>query len=211
MRIQALLAILLLGLLGLGPINSATAQGAATYEYLDVQPPQPTSVPGKIEVLEFFMYTCPHCNHFEPYIEQWEKELKDDVVFIPVPAIFNPLAELHARAFYTAEVLGVLDKSHSALFKAIHEQHQQLIDQAALARFFTQFGVSEDAFNRTFNSFTVNNRIARARYLLNAYKIDGVPTMIVNGKYKTSATITGSHPRTLEVVNDLIEMERQKS
>jgi len=179
------------------------------FEYMDLQQPQATSVgPGKIEVLEFFWYGCPHCYHFEPYIEAWKKSLPPDVVFIRVPADFNPLWEIHARAYYTAELLGILDQVHRPLFDAIHKEHRRLFSQQALAEYFTQFGVSASVFNNTYSSYAVNNRIAQAKQLVAAYHIDGVPTMIINGKYMTSVSITGSPASTIRVVNQLIAQER---
>lgn len=188
--------------------QSANKGAAQIFEYLDVSPPQTTSVSDKIEVLEFFWYGCPHCYKFEPYLQQWKKDLPADVVFIRVPAIFNAKWEIHARAYYTAELLGIVEQIHTPLFKAIHDQRQPLFTQQTLAQFFAQFGVSEQMFNNSFNSYAVNNRIEQAKRLLAAYRIDGVPTMIVNGKYTTSATLTGSHARAIEVVDRLIEKER---
>jgi thiol:disulfide interchange protein DsbA len=193
---------------GAGNKQSAKGGPAEVFEYLDVRPPQPTSVAGKIEVLEFFWYGCPHCYKFEPYLQKWKKTLPADVVFIRVPAIFNAKWEVHARAYYTAELLGIAEQIHLPLFQAIHDKRQNLFTQEALSHFFAQYGVTPQTFNNTYNSYMVNNRIQQAKQLLAAYKIDGVPTMVVNGKYTTSATLTGSHARAIEVVDQLIEKER---
>jgi protein dithiol oxidoreductase (disulfide-forming) len=177
-------------------------------EYQRIVPPQPTETAPKVEVVEVFWYGCPHCFHFEPALEEWLKHKPDDVVFRRMPAIFtNPIWELDARAYYTAEALGVLDKIHPALFDAMHKSHRRLDTEAALAAFFAEHGVSHEEFQRTFHSFYVDTKVREARLMSQRYGIDGVPAMVVAGKYRTEASLAGSEEAMLRVVDFLVARE----
>jgi len=180
-------------------------------EYKDVSPPVANQIDNKhIEVVELFWYGCPHCFHFEPYLLRWLKTKPKDVNFVRVPAVFNPSWKLSARAYYTAEMLGVLDKIHEPMFNAIHIKGEKLATADELADFFARHGVKKRAFYEAFNSFAVDTKVRRAVDLTQRYGIDGVPSMIVNGKYRTSGTQAGSLENMLQVVNFLIAKERAK-
>jgi thiol:disulfide interchange protein DsbA len=186
------------------------AAGAATnykekIHYELVTPPQPTTTKDKVEVVEMFWYGCPHCNALEPYVERWLKRKPANVKFIRIPAVFRPSWELHARAFYTAEVLGVLDKTHSAMFDAIHNQKRRMGTEKELMEFFAQHGVSNEEFKRVFHSFAVEAKVRRAKDLSQRYGINGVPSIIVNGKYRTGAQLAGGNANIFKVVNFLVE------
>lgn len=186
--------------------------GAATYKekihYELVQPPLPTSTKDKVEVVEMFWYGCPHCNALEPYVQRWLKRKPDNAEFVRIPAIFSrPSWELDARAFYTAEILGVLEKTHSAMFEAIHNQKRRLNNEQAIMEFFAQHGVSNKDFKRVFHSFAVEAKVRRAKDLSQRYGIDGVPAIIVNGKYRTSAKLAGGNANIFKVVNFLVKKE----
>ncbi|MBD3609616.1 MAG: thiol:disulfide interchange protein DsbA/DsbL [Gammaproteobacteria bacterium] len=198
-------AIVVAAILG---ITSGQAVAEA-FGYFDIKPAQPTSSGNKIEVVEMFWYGCPHCNQFEPFINSWKKRQQADVAFKRIPAIFNARWELHARAYFTAEVLGVLDKVHTPMFDAIHKQKKTLATQAALAELFARHGVDKSQFNRSFRSFAVNSKVNWAKKLTKSYQIDGVPTMVVAGKYRTSASLAGGHQQVLNVVDDLVKQERR--
>jgi len=205
------------------PIVISTAWAASGYvegeQYTRLASPQPTSAPGKIEVVEMFSYACPHCFHMEPELEEWLKTKPDDVVFVRMPVVFRPDWELLAKAYFTAEILGVLDKTHEALFEAIHEKHQKIGDEAAMQAFFASQGVSAEDFKKTFDSFAVAVKVNNAKLMTRRYAITGVPTFIVNGKFSTSATLAGANEkdlsvkelneRTLKVVDYLVEQERE--
>jgi thiol:disulfide interchange protein DsbA len=179
-------------------------------EYQRVVPPQPTETGDKVEVLELFWYGCPHCYHFEPLLDKWLQMKPANVEFRRMPAIFsNPTWELHARAYYAAEALGVLDKIHRPLFDALHTQNRDLSTEAALMAFFAEHGVSNEDFQRAFNSFYVRNKTNQAKVLTDRYGIEGVPTIIVNGKYRTGGTSAGTLEDALNVVNYLIKKETQ--
>jgi thiol:disulfide interchange protein DsbA len=179
------------------------------YELLS--PAQPTQNPDKIEVIEFFWYGCPHCYSFEPMLAEWLKNKPDNVEFIRQPAIFSRLWELHAKAYYTAEALGVLDKVHTDLFDAIQNKHQKLADKDELAEFFVAHGVDKAAFEEAYDSFLVDAKLRQARAMAPRYGVTGVPTIIVNGKYKVTARLAKSQQNMIKVINDLIQKESTES
>jgi protein dithiol oxidoreductase (disulfide-forming) len=201
----------LFALLALLLASSAFAGFEEGIEYQKLSNPQPTSSDDKIEVLELFWYGCPHCYHLEPELNAWLKHKPDDVVFVRIPAVLGPSWELLARAYYTAELLGVLDKIHEPLFDHIHKQRKPIRNVDELKAFFEEQGVSAADFNKTFNSFAVITRTNRAKEAHNLYGVTGVPTLIVNGKYRTTASLAGSNEKMLQVVDFLISKERQSS
>jgi thiol:disulfide interchange protein DsbA len=176
-------------------------------EYQLLSSPQPTSTGDKIEVVELFWYGCPHCYDMEPAVQAWLKRKPDYVELVRMPAIVGPRWELLAQAYYTAELLGVSDTIHPALFEAIHDKHMKINDEAALQAFFVDQGVSADDFQNTFNSFAVAVKMNNARQMTRRYKVSGVPTVIVNGKYSTGAKLAGSNQGVFEVVDYLVEQE----
>ncbi len=178
-------------------------------DYIRLSTPQPTNDPGKIEVVEMFWYGCPHCYRLEPLMEKWLEDKPEDVEFIRIPAVFSPRWELLARAWYTAELLGVTDRIHKPLFDAIHKERRRFNNESTLRAFFIEHGVDAKDFDKTFKSFGVAAKVNRARELSRRYEIRGVPSLIVNGKYRTSATEAGSHEAMLKVVDYLIEQERK--
>jgi thiol:disulfide interchange protein DsbA len=177
--------------------------------YEMVTPAQPTSVADKIEVVELFWYGCPHCYQFEPSLQKWLKSKPANVAFVRVPGIFRPEWSVLARAYYTAEALGVLDKVHDSIFGAVHELKRPLQSEDQLAAFFAEQGVKEEDFRKTFRSFAVETKVRRAQELSQRYGAKGVPTMIVNGKYRVSAGLSGvqTHANTIKVVDALIKRE----
>jgi len=178
-------------------------------EYLKISPPVPTENSKKVEVVEVFWYGCPHCYHFEPKLVNWLKHKPANVEFIRIPAVFpnRPLWELHARAYYTADLLGVLGKTHEALFDAIHKYHQRLFDEDSLANFYAKYGVDKKLFKETMHSFGVQMKVDRAKELCRRYGIDGVPTLVINGKYRTFASLTNGEDGMLKVTDFLIDKE----
>ncbi|MFA7096531.1 MAG: thiol:disulfide interchange protein DsbA/DsbL [Gammaproteobacteria bacterium] len=176
-------------------------------EYQLINPPQPTTNPAKVEVVELFWYGCPHCFVFEPHLNAWLERKPANVEFIRIPATLNPGWAIHARAYYTAEVLGVLDKIHEPLFHAMHVQKRRLNNEAELAAFFAAQGVSEEDFRKTFNSFAVETKLRRAAGLVQRYGVSGVPAVVINGKYRTDGSLAGSYENLLQVMDYLIQKE----
>lgn len=158
---------------------------------------------GKIEVTEFFMFLCFPCYALEPDLDRWEAELPDDVVLTRVPAMFRPEAQIQARAYYTAEVLGKLDAMQDAFFDEIHERGNALASRAALAEFFERFGVDAAVFDATFDSSEVEARMLRAVALNREYSIRATPTIVVAGRYSTNPLGIG-----LAVVDHLVAEAR---
>ncbi len=178
---------------------------AAGYETLS--PAQPTHNPDKIEVIEFFWYGCPHCYSFEPVLEKWVKELPSNVEFIRQPAVFSDLWGKHAKAYFTAEALGVVDKVHADFFDALQNKKQNLETEEQLAKFYVAHGVKESDFHDAYNSFLVDAKMRQATTTASRYGVTGVPAVIVNGKYKTTGPLAGSHEKMIEVINQLIQQE----
>ncbi len=210
LRIVYLLAGLYLLLLS--PFAAAAEQTfTAGVHYEPIRQPLATSHPGKIEVMEMFWYGCPHCYHFEPLLEKWIEEKPSNVAFVRTPAVFRDSWLLHAQTFYTAKALGVLDKVHQPLFDAIHREKRPLNTKEEIAAFFATLGVPEEDFLQAFDSFAVKGRLQQAVVITRTSGITGVPAMIVNGKYRTDASMAGNFKRMLEVVDYLVAKESANS
>ena len=187
---------------------AATAFAATPFregvDYDRVARPQATSSPaGRVEVAEVFQYGCGGCAALEPRLEQWVAAKPDYVDFIRIPAVWNALGELHARAYYTAEVLGVLDKINAPMFNAIHAEGNHLETPAKLRAFFAQFGVDAKTFDATFESFAVQAKLARAKDLVTRYNIPETPSIVVDGRYLTRGKLAQGYDRWFEIVEGL--------
>ena len=195
-------AIIALGSGALLAPASQAASGSALYVTLDQV--QPSDTPGKIEVLEFFAYTCPHCNAIEPMVEKWVKTLPSNVVFRPVPVAFNAsMADLQ-KLYYSLESLGRLDL-HPAVFKAIHQERKRIYTQDAIIDWVAEQGVDKAKFESVFKSFGVQTKIARANELTETYGVQGTPSLAVGGKYLVSPSMTGSYQGTIDEAQRLLE------
>lgn len=179
---------------------------AETYKL--IIPPQPVMTGDNIEVLEIFWYGCPHCYELEPHLEKWLASKPDDVEFIRVPGILGRNWLDHAKAYYTAEKLGIVDKIHRPLFDAIHKEGKNIVNEKSLRKFFVSQGVDGDKFSEIFNSEEVDNKIKSAFIIGKEYKVTGVPTIIVNGKYRTTASLSGGYAGIIDTINKLTEKER---
>ena len=190
-----------------------TAQAAdvpleAGKTYVELTNPVPVSVPGKIEVVELFWYGCPHCYAFEPTINPWAEKLPSDVNFKRIPAMFGGPWDAHGQLFLTLEAMGVEHKVHNAVFDAIQKQGKRLTKPDEMADFVATQGVDKDKFLATFNSFAIQGQIKQAKELAQKYGVQGVPTLIVNGKYRFDLGSTGGPEATLNVADQLIAKER---
>ncbi len=182
---------------------------AESLGYQTLSPAQPTQNKDKIEVIEFFWYGCPHCYHFEPVLEKWLKTKPANVEFIRQPAIFSSLWGKHAKAYFVAEALGVVDKVHADFFDAIQNKKQKLTSEDELAKFFVAHGVDEAKFREAYNSFLVDSKLRQAKAMAPRYGITGVPAIIINGKYKTNGPLAKSQENMIKVMNQLIQQEAQ--
>jgi len=187
--------------------SCSTLLKAGSLGYETLSPAQPTHNPDKIEVIEFFWYGCPHCYSLEPLLEKWVKSLPKNVEFIRQPAVFSDLWGKHAKAYFTAEALGVVDKIHADFFDAIQNKKQHLETEDQLAKFFVAHGVNKNEFHDTYHSFLVDAKMRQATTMAGRYGVTGVPALIINGKYKTNGPIAGSHEKMLEVADQLIKQE----
>ena len=190
-----------------------TAQAAdvpleAGKTYVELVNPVPVSEPGKIEVVELFWYGCPHCYAFEPTINPWAEKLPSDVNFRRIPAMFGGPWDAHGQLFLTLEAMGVEHKVHNAVFNAIQKEGKRLTKPDEMADFVATQGVDKDKFLATFNSFAIQGQIKQAKELAQKYGVQGVPTMIVNGKYRFDLGTTGGPEQTLNVADQLIAKER---
>ncbi len=178
-------------------------------DYDIIAPAERTADPSRIEVAEFFWYGCHHCFNFEPELEAWTKTLPEDAYFRGIPAMWGSPMDLHAKAFYTAEVLKVLDKVSPAMFTALNVDRKRLNTEDAIAEVFVQAGVSREDFDRVFNSFGVDSQVRQADSLARSAKITGTPSMMVDGKYLISPRKAGSYPNMLKIADFLIAKERK--
>lgn len=203
-----------MGALGGAGLLLATGSGFAAefregQHYRAIQPPLDTGLEdGKIQVVEIFWYGCPHCYEFEPRVQAWKPGLADDVQFEYLPAPMNDVWALHARVYYTAEKLGVLDQLHQAFYDAIHDQGRQLRSESAILRFIDQRGLDADTFRETMRSDAIRRRVVEATEAVQDYGVGGVPTLVINGEAIVSASMAGGHAEMLEVADYLIERAR---
>jgi thiol:disulfide interchange protein DsbA len=176
--------------------------------YYAIDPPQPTSSGKKIEVIEVFMYTCSHCYDLEPYLSKWKATVPADVAYTPFPATWNPAAEAFARAFYAAETLGILDKTHTPVFDAIHKEHVPFQTLESIAEWYANYGVTKEQFLSAANSFAVNTKINRSNTMVPRWGVQGTPSIIVNGKYRFDVSSAGGHQNVGALIDFLVEKER---
>jgi thiol:disulfide interchange protein DsbA len=194
------------------PGASAFAQGKAPeagFEYRAVKPPQATEPPGKLEVLEFFWYGCPHCNSLEPTLKEWVKKLPPDVAFRKVHVAVNPAWAAHQQLFYTLDSLGKTAELNDRIFQALHVDKVRLDKPEQMADFVAKYGVDRKQFLDTWESFGVRTKMRKADSLAAAYKLDGVPAMGVNGKWFTAPSMAGGNAQSLQVIDFLLAQERK--
>lgn len=194
--------------------NPAAFVEGTHYERIDV--PVETGLenesPARVEVVEVFSYMCIHCYSFDPVLQRWEENMPEQAVFNRVPAVFSDDWALMARAFYTAEILGISKEMHEPLFNAIHVKRMNLRNEDQMASLFSEAGaISKEAFTKAYDSFFVRSRVMQAQAKSRAYGITGVPTMIVNGKYRVDGRMAGSNQGMLDVVDFLVEQERRRN
>jgi thiol:disulfide interchange protein DsbA len=172
---------------------------------------QPIALPatGKVEVVEFFGYWCPHCHAFEPLLEAWAQKLPADVAFRRVPVAFSAPQEPYQKIFLALEAMGQLGAMHRKVFTAMHVQKQRLDKESDIVALMTANGIDGAKFTETFKSFTVASKAQQARQTADAYRIDGVPTLGIHGRYFTSPSLAGGHEQALRVTDYLIQRSRK--
>jgi thiol:disulfide interchange protein DsbA len=175
--------------------------------YENVAPVQPVELAGKVEVIEFFWYGCPHCFSFEPVLNEWVKKQGDQINYIRVPAVFSKRWGRHAKAYFTAQALDVSEQLHADFFNAIQVKKQRLETEDQLVQFFVAHGVNEQDFRNAYHSFLVDAKMRQAQSMGPRYGVTSVPTIIINGKYRSNASIAGGQSNLLGVMDQLVAVE----
>jgi thiol:disulfide interchange protein DsbA len=201
-------ATLLLALAGLAFTTAPAAEPAEGIDYVRLDDPVTSGGGERVEVLELFWYGCPHCYHLEEPLQAWLESKGDAVRFERIPAPFNEEWARHARAYYAAELHGIADEAHGAFFRRVHEQGDHLHGRDDLAAFYADFGVESGEFLRTMDGFGVNTKMRRAERIARDSGAEGVPAVIIDGRYRTSPSRAGSRDAMLEVMDYLIEKSR---
>ena len=189
----------------------AKAQWAfkAGKDYVVLDRPVPTDAgPGKVELLEFFWYSCPHCNKFEPTFAQWVKDAPKDVLVRRVPIAFRDDFAPQQRLFYTLEAMNLLDSLHGKVFHAVHEERLPLNTEATILAWVEKQGVDKAKFSDIFKSFAVTSKIKKAVQLQNEFRIEGVPSLGIAGRFYIDGGLAGSMERALKVAESLIAQAR---
>jgi thiol:disulfide interchange protein DsbA len=190
-------------------VGLAFGAAAQSQTYSLMNPPQPTEGGGKIEVVEFFWYGCPHCYALEPEVNAWLKRAPKDVVFKRVPAFPSESWGEAAKVFYTLEAMGVLPQYHQKVFDAIHKEGVNMNNQRQREAWLSKNGIDPAKYEAAEKSFSVDSKLKMARQMTQNYKVDSVPRLVVNGKYYTSAEQAGGAQNVFAVVDQLVDMARR--
>ncbi|RKT02145.1 thiol:disulfide interchange protein DsbA [Streptomyces sp. 3211.6] len=184
------------------------SEPVAGTEYIEISNPVPVSVPGKIEAVQLFWYGDPHTYHFEPVVNPWAERLPKDVNFKKVPAMFGAPWDVHGQMFLTLEAMGAEPKVHAAVFDAVQNKRMRLTKPEEQADFLRTEGVDKDKYQAVFHSFAIMGQVKQAKELVKNYEVTGVPSMVVNGKYRADLGTAQGPEGLLNVVDHLIAVER---
>ena len=190
-------------------LASAQSPVAGT-EYREVKPTVATDSGSKVEVLEFFQYSCPHCFSFAPAIHDWSKKVPADVAFKRVSINWDNSTVNHTKTYYALEQLGKVEDVHTKFFSAIHTNRRRLLDPNEIADFMAGNGIDKQKWLDAFNSFTVNTRVGKAAQLWRAYKIDGTPAIGIDGKFVTAPSMAKGQKESLAVTDFLVNRSRKE-
>ena len=171
---------------------------------------QPVRTGDRIEVLEIFWYGCPHCYALEPYLKKWLKNKPEFVEFVQLPAVLNRSWAFDARVFYTFVALGLMDELHEAYFDAIHQDRRRMKNVEQVASWAQEQGIDPQLILDTFNSFGVDSMLANATQMSGRYEADGVPTIIIDGKYRTTVSLAGGHNEIIDLINYLAQRAKSE-
>jgi thiol:disulfide interchange protein DsbA len=190
--------------------GGAFAQLRPGQDFTLLSPPQSTDGGGKVEVLEFFSYACGHCYKLDPFLESWAKKLPADVVFKRIPGAGSEAWSQLALLYFSLEAMGQLEKMHGKVFNAMHAENQNLASPKIREAWLAKQGIDVAQYQSVEKSFTVQSKLARAKQLMGSYKVDGVPMVVVNGKYITSTGHAGGPEKVVPVIEELIAMARKE-
>jgi len=196
------------GLAALAFALSSAAELTEGKEFTRLKNPQPVETGKKIEVIEFFSYGCPHCNDLEPYLDEWIAKLPPDVQFRRVPVMFQQRWEGLAKIYYTLDAMGEEQRLSPEVFKAIHQNNLQLYQDKAFFEWAASKGLDRTKVEQVYNSFTVTSKFNRAKALAQAYNIQSVPTVVVDGKFVTASDRVGKHANLPAAIDELIVKAR---
>ena len=192
-------------------INATAQEFIEDVNYVRLSKPLAVQTGQKILVLELFWYRCPHCYRLEPYLNRWLKNSPEYIEYVRLPAVLTKTWEFDARVFYTFEALGVTDILHDAYFDAIHKERRSFVTEEQVASWATDYGVDQQLILDTFaNSFYVNSKVEAARSITRAYETDGVPTIIIDGKYRTKVSLAGGHDELIDLINYLASIAHKE-
>ena len=209
--IRTLLFSVSLAVVGAGAAQASPEAPVSGKDYTVLKTPQPVDVPaGKIEVIEFMWYGCPHCNEFDPYLEKWIAKQGSDIVFKRVPVAFRDDFIPHSKLLHALDALGLVQKLTPVVFHEIHENRNYLLTPEDQAKFLATKGVDPKKFMAAYSSFSMQSEVARDKQMIQDYKIDGVPTLAIQGKYETGPATTNSLDGTIKVLDYLVAQVRAK-
>lgn len=180
-------------------------------DYVEIKPAHATTTPGKVEVLEFFWYGCPHCYQLEPEILLWSKKLPRNVVFVRQPAVLGESWMTLTQAYYALDSLGEIPRLHGHIFNALHNEGQRFNSPESVITWAATQGVNPDKLKAAFQSFSVYTKANRAKQISQEYRLEGVPALVINGKYLTSPSMAGSYAGVLRIADELIAQELKKA
>ena len=210
MTIRRHILIAIIALFALPAMVSAETSWQEGEHYTVVNPAVRVGPTDQVIVTEFFWYGCGHCYTFEPMLQAWKQSLPEGSRLQPSPAAWNDGMALHAKAYFTAETLDVMDPMHDAIFKAMHVERNRLGSKGAIRELFVANGVSAEDFDRAFDSFGVNSQVSQAEARARSAKISGTPSVLVNGKYLIEARKAGSQANMLKIADFLVQQELAK-
>ena len=196
---RTFIAISLMLFSGLISAQSPKIEEGFDYRILPVA--QPVDAKGKVEVIEFFWYGCPHCYDFEPELSAWVKRQPKDVVFKRVPVAFRDDLLPHSQLYYALESMGKGDALNEKVMYAMHKENKRLLTETDIADWVASQGIDRNTFLATYRSFAVVSKARAAKQLAEAYRIDGVPTIVMQGKYVTSPSIAGTKAKAIAVMD----------
>jgi protein dithiol oxidoreductase (disulfide-forming) len=174
-------------------------------QYTRLKQAMPVGTGAQIEVIEVFSYACPHCGHLEPTMEAWRKTMPKNAKFTALPAVFHDSWAAYARAYYAAEQLNIIEKTHSAMFKALYEQNKQFASVDDMAAWYAGYGVTAKQFKDAFTAPGMEAKLKRVVDLTPRYEVAGTPTLIIDGKYSFDVTSAGGIDRVPQLLNFLIQ------
>lgn len=204
---------LLLLTLGFSPVFAQdNAPAPVTYskgvQYTEIETPYATGNDEQVVVYEFFGYTCPHCSNFQPYMKPWHKKLPKHIKLVRVPVVFSPAWKIYAQAYYTAETMGFIEKTHQAMFDAIHKQRKRFRNIEQIADWYAEnFNVDKKAFLATANSFMIDSKLRQSMNMASKMQITSTPSLVINGKFKPNTKALGNVPELFKLATYLSNQE----